>query len=100
MEVRLGNGDASASVGPVVGHGRKRKRQVDEDAESTAGDSEEQQDKAEQARPRAKPAPTTLASLSKDLKEVYNILQRSTAKGRLLAEQVRRAVPMAVPLSH
>ena len=73
---------------------------MDEDAESTVSDPEEQQEKTEQVKPRVKPAPTTLASLSKDLKEVYNILQRSTAKGRLLAEQVRRAVPMLTPLSH
>ncbi|KAH9938452.1 MT-A70-domain-containing protein [Fomitopsis serialis] len=88
MDVRLGSGDAHSGNG-LPGHGRKRKRQVDEDAESTAGDAEEQQEKIEHARATMKPAPTTLASLSKDLKEVYNILQRSTAKGRLLAEQFR-----------
>ncbi|EPT02849.1 hypothetical protein FOMPIDRAFT_1022720 [Fomitopsis schrenkii] len=91
MDVGLGSGDASSGAGHILGHGRKRKRQVDEDAESTAGDLEEQQEKAEQARPRVKPAPTTLASLSRDLKEVYNILQRSTANGRLLAEQFHSA---------
>ncbi|KZT12930.1 MT-A70-domain-containing protein [Laetiporus sulphureus 93-53] len=86
MEVNVGEAASSAALG----HGRKRKRVVDEDADSAAGDAEEEEDeRLEQMRARMKPAPTTLASLSKDMKEVYNILQRSTAKGRLLAEHFR-----------
>jgi len=64
--------------------GRKRKRVIDEDADSAAGSGDE----AEEYEEVKKPA-TALESLSKELKEVYATLQRSTAKGRLLAEQVR-----------
>lgn len=86
MEVHLGDAALASSS---YSHGRKRKRVVDEDADSAAGDAEEEDEQREELRARLKPAPTTLASLSKDMKEVYNILQRSTAKGRLLAEQFR-----------
>ncbi|KAI0939561.1 hypothetical protein AcV5_000939 [Taiwanofungus camphoratus] len=83
MDVQLGTPGGLAL-------GRKRKRVVDEDADSAAGDAEqEEEERFEQMRARMKPAPSTLASLSKDMRAVYNILQRSTAKGRLLAEQFR-----------
>lgn len=63
---------------------RKRKRVVDEDADSAAGDDPDDQgdDGVQQT--------STLDTLNKELKEVYYILQKSTTKGRLLAEQVRR----------
>lgn len=76
MDVRLGAGAQGLDLAP-----RKRKRVVDEDADSAASD-EEDGDSLEAGS-------TTLGSLSKELKEVYAILQKSTAKGRLLAEQVR-----------
>ncbi|KAL4265590.1 MT-A70-like family protein [Pleurotus pulmonarius] len=62
---------------------RKRKRVVDEDADSAAGDDPEDQadDGVQQT--------STLDTLNKELKEVYYILQKSTTKGRLLAEQFR-----------
>jgi mRNA (2'-O-methyladenosine-N6-)-methyltransferase len=64
---------------------RKRKR-VDEDAESdTEGDNEQL---GESARKEALPTVSSLSNLSKEMKEVYAILQKPTAKGRLLAEQV------------
>lgn len=86
MDVQLGTPGGLAL-------GRKRKRVVDEDADSAAGDAEqEEEERFEQMRARMKPAPSTLASLSKDMRAVYNILQRSTAKGRLLAEQVRASL--------
>lgn len=69
-------------------HGRKRKRIVDEDADSAAGDLEEDDEHSRSREGSRKPAPTTLDSLSKDMKEVYALLQRGTARGRLLAEQV------------
>ncbi|CCM03411.1 uncharacterized protein FIBRA_05542 [Fibroporia radiculosa] len=87
IDVQLGD---SQSGGAARMQGRKRKRVVDEDADSAAGDAEEEaEERIERLRSELKPAPTTLASLSKDMKEVYNILQRCTAKGRLLAEQFR-----------
>ena len=72
------------SVNPLAAlTSRKRKRVVDEDADSAAGNEEEQE-----SLEAPFPGSTTLGNLSKELKEVYTILQRSTAKGRLLAEQV------------
>ncbi|KAJ7507511.1 MT-A70-domain-containing protein [Mycena galericulata] len=60
---------------------RKRKRVVDEEADSAAGDDDAEDNSLES------PVPTTLGSLSKELREVYAIMQTGTAKGRLLAEQ-------------
>lgn len=68
---------------------RKRKRApIDEDADSAAGDNpdETSSSNGDHDTPVAN---TPLGSLSKDLREVYAILQKSTAKGRLLAERVR-----------
>jgi mRNA m6A methyltransferase catalytic subunit len=57
---------------------RKRKRVIDEEADSAAGD-EPEEDEQEQ---------TALTRLSKEQRQVYAILQKATAKGKLLAEQV------------
>ena len=75
------------------GYSRKRKRVIDEDADSAAGDenSDEQENSSE--LPPSNGAPSTLRSLSNELKEVYAILQKGTAKGRLLAEQVCYCCP-------
>ena len=73
--------------------GRKRKRVIDEDADSAEeeeyleGDDDESQTLAAGASGTGRGGTTSLQSLSDDLKEVYVILQRSTARGRLLAEQ-------------
>lgn len=75
----LGNG------GLDLCESRKRKRVIDEDADSAAGDEPEisfedhEHDSA---------SITPLGGLNKELREVYAILQKGTAKGRLLAEQV------------
>jgi mRNA (2'-O-methyladenosine-N6-)-methyltransferase len=69
-------GDVSASGS------KKRKRVVDEDADSAVGDEESYLDEEEDN------SHSSLANLSKEMREVYTILQKSTAKGRLLAEQV------------
>ncbi|KAF9057292.1 MT-A70-domain-containing protein [Panaeolus papilionaceus] len=61
---------------------KKRKRVVDEDADSAAGDQEEFEEEESNSG-----APATLSSLSQEMREVYTILQKSTAKGRLLAER-------------
>ncbi|KAH9921280.1 MT-A70-domain-containing protein [Amylocystis lapponica] len=89
MEVHLGDAYKGAPSPSLFPQGRKRKRVVDEEADSAASDADEEDERVEQARAELQPSPSTLASLSKDMKEVYNILQRSTAKGRLLAEQFR-----------
>ncbi|KAJ8592124.1 MT-A70-domain-containing protein [Rhizopogon salebrosus TDB-379] len=68
---------------------RKRKRApIDEDADSAAGDNpdETSSSNGDNDSPGVN---TPLGSLSKDLREVYAILQKSTAKGRLLAERFR-----------
>lgn len=67
---------------------KKRKRVVDEDADSAAGDQEEFEEEESNSG-----APATLSSLSQEMREVYTILQKSTAKGRLLAERVRPCTP-------
>jgi mRNA (2'-O-methyladenosine-N6-)-methyltransferase len=60
---------------------RKRKRVVDEEADSAAGDDDVEDISFESVS-------TTLGSLSKEVREAYAIMQKGTAKGRLLAEQV------------
>jgi len=65
---------------------RKRKRVVDEEADSAAGDDDAEDPSFEDFT--ASRASSTLGRLGKELREVYAILQKSTAKGRLLAEQV------------
>ncbi|KAF5387863.1 hypothetical protein D9615_000162 [Tricholomella constricta] len=68
-----------------AGTSRKRKRVIDEDADSAAGDEEtEGSDEEIPSHPTS-----TLGSLGKDMREAYAILQKSTARGRLLAEQFR-----------
>ena len=64
---------------------RKRKRVIDEDADSAAGDDEAEDSSGDV--PGSQRA-STLGSLSKELRDVYSLLQKGTAKGRLLAEQV------------
>lgn len=83
-DVRLGSISNTEPPTPtrVIG---KRKRVRDEDADSAAGSGDEAEDAYDE---EAQKPCTTLANLSKELKEVYAFLQRSTAKGRLLAEQV------------
>jgi len=86
-DVHLGSSSNAETTARVIG---KRKRVKDEDADSAAGSGDEAEDAYEEET--HKPC-TTLATLSKELKEVYAFLQRSTAKGRLLAEQVCARVP-------
>jgi mRNA (2'-O-methyladenosine-N6-)-methyltransferase len=69
---------------------RKRKRPVDEDADSAAG-AEEDADISAEHEDETRPLPP-LSRLSDEMKEVYALLQKSTAKGRLLAERVRLSV--------
>lgn len=82
-EVVLQNGlmGSFSSVGDTIGS-KKRKRVVDEDADSAVGDEESYSDEEEDN------SRSSFANLSKEMREVYTILQKSTAKGRLLAEQV------------
>jgi mRNA (2'-O-methyladenosine-N6-)-methyltransferase len=64
---------------------RKRKRVVDEDADSAAGNDD---DEEEEDIGLGGSQSSTLGNLTNQLREVYAILKKSTAKGRLLAEQV------------
>lgn len=93
-DVRLGSSSITEPQTPtrVIG---KRKRVRDEDADSAAGSGDEAEDAYEE---EAQKPCTTLANLSKELKEVYAFLQRSTAKGRLLAEQFRSIKPSFEPV--
>ncbi|RXW25146.1 hypothetical protein EST38_g663 [Candolleomyces aberdarensis] len=100
-----GNIGESSSFGGALG---KRKRIIDEDADSAAGNEDDDDDiykedigsSAENSQTvgvgvefeqntegASGRAISNLGSLSKELREVYSLLQRGTAKGRLLAEQ-------------
>jgi mRNA (2'-O-methyladenosine-N6-)-methyltransferase len=83
-DIRLGN-CSSGMFATTEGNSRKRKRIVDEDADSAAGDGDAEESILGDSASRSS---STLGGLSKELREVYTILQKSTAKGRLLAEQV------------
>jgi mRNA (2'-O-methyladenosine-N6-)-methyltransferase len=67
---------------------KKRKRVVDEDADSAAGDDNtEDLDYFNELQPSGALSMMP-RGLNDELKEVYAILRKGTAKGRLLAEQV------------
>ena len=87
LDVQLGQtskGQAAASSAFV--HGKKRKRVVDEDADSASG-AQQEEDPGEELECK-KVIRSTLDSLSPEMREVYSLLQRGTAKGKLIAEQV------------
>lgn len=87
-DVHLGN----ASVDTL--NPRKRKRlPVDEEADSAAGDDPDEHSSRSISH-SPPPSATPLANLGKELREVYSILQRATAKGRLLAERVCGRIPV------
>ncbi len=91
MDVQLGISSAGqVERSPTAGR-RKRKRVVDEDDDSAAGGVDEEEilspDK-DKDKVEWKPSPSTLESLNKTMKEVYELLRRGSARGRLLAEQV------------
>jgi mRNA (2'-O-methyladenosine-N6-)-methyltransferase len=67
---------------------KKRKRPVDEEAESREGSEHGQSSLEEEEIRPPKPTASSLSNLSEEMKEIYEILQKPTAKGRLLAEQV------------
>ena len=86
LDVQLGQtSKCQAVTGGASAHGKKRKRVVDEDADSAAGVPEEEPSEDVGCK---KAMPSALDSLSKDMREVYSLMQRGTTKGRLLAEQV------------
>ncbi|KAL4081956.1 MT-A70-domain-containing protein [Scleroderma yunnanense] len=90
MDIQLGNTRNDA-------YPRKRKRPVDEEADSAAGDENDERSSRSKSR-SPPPSRTPLGSLSKELKVVYALLQRSTAKGRLLAERFRSLHPTFNPI--
>ena len=63
---------------------KKRKRVVDEDADSAAGDDPTEEPDLVTSSLAAVP----LGAFSHQVKEIYALLQKGTARGRLLAEQV------------
>ncbi len=67
--------------------GTKRKRIVDEEADSAAGSSNEEEEEVNAAGASSW-TKSALGGLNKDMRAVYALLQKSTAKGKLLAEQV------------
>ncbi|KAI0721817.1 MT-A70-domain-containing protein [Cerioporus squamosus] len=93
MEVKLGamaSGSGQGERPQTSPTKRKRKRVVDEDDDSAAGGADEEEATLDLKEKEAwKPAPSTLESLNKTMKEVYALMQLPSAKGRLLAEQFR-----------
>ncbi|KAG2740449.1 MT-A70-domain-containing protein [Suillus brevipes Sb2] len=84
-DVHLGSPHVLEAINP-----RKRKRApIDEDADSAAGNTPDEISSSNGENDSSISMNTPLGNLSKDLKEVYAILQKSTAKGRLLAERFR-----------
>ncbi|KAG5654496.1 hypothetical protein H0H81_001995 [Sphagnurus paluster] len=90
---RLTSDGALSSGDPTTT--RKRKRVIDEDADSAAGDQETEDSYEELPGLNVT---STLASLSKEMREAYAILQASTARGRLLAEQFQSAEEKFEPI--
>jgi mRNA (2'-O-methyladenosine-N6-)-methyltransferase len=86
LDIQLESGQGFTALPSLLtgDQSRKRKRVIDEDADSAAGDDTEDTSSFGDTSL----ASTTLGGLSKELREVYSILQKGTAKGRLLAEQV------------
>ncbi|KAF8845752.1 MT-A70-domain-containing protein [Paxillus ammoniavirescens] len=83
MDIHLVNANAERA------HPRKRKRApVDEEADSATGGGLDGHSSRSISR-SPPPSTTPLECLSKDLREVYAILQKGTARGRLLAERFR-----------
>lgn len=86
-EVLLDPSGQARLGGPSTQAGsRKRKRVVDEDADSAAGNDNDEEEEEDIGVGGSQSS--TLANLTNQLREVYAILQKSTARGRLLAEQV------------
>lgn len=63
---------------------RKRKRKIDEDADS----AEENEEPLKSPLVKTPPSASSLSKLSKNMQEIYALLQQGTARQRLLAEQV------------
>ena len=99
MDVKLGVPSTvdRPQTTPVL---RKRKRIVDEDDDSAVGRAQEAEDSTPEKAELWKPAASTLESLNKTVKEVYSIMQQSTAKGKLLAEQVCHFACFLYMLAH
>lgn len=93
----LNTGHLSAgSSDPSGTNSRKRKRIIDEDADSAAGDDDNSLEEDEALGASL----STLATLSTEMREIYTIMQARTAKGRLLAEQVSLPCPLHTCLSN
>lgn len=83
MEVILPSGASSASG--LNFNPRKRKRVIDEEADSAAGSEPEEEEAIQEIGVHRQ---SGLAGFSKQQREVYSLMQKGTAKGKLLAEQV------------
>lgn len=75
----------TCQTGPTdSSNSRKRKRVIDEEADSAVGEDNADDTSIEDS-PKAW---STLANLGKEQRNIYAMIQKSTAKGKLLAEQV------------
>ncbi|KAI9574882.1 MT-A70-domain-containing protein [Boletus coccyginus] len=81
IDIHLGN-----AMADVVNFRKRKRPPVDEEADSAAGDDPDERSSRSITR-SPPPSATPLANLGKELREVYAILQRATAKGRLMAER-------------
>lgn len=88
IDIHLGN-----AMADVVNFRKRKRPPVDEEADSAAGDDPDERSSRSITR-SPPPSATPLANLGKELREVYAILQRATAKGRLMAERVCGRIPV------
>jgi len=76
-------------LGPrEISTGTKRKRVVDEEADSAAGSGGEDENETNSVGGSGW-TKSALGGLNKEMRDVYALLQKGTAKGKLLAEQVK-----------
>ncbi|KAJ7591267.1 MT-A70-domain-containing protein [Mycena floridula] len=85
---------SASTLGQSFLNSRKRKRIVDEEADSAAGSAADDETSDEYACPTW----LTLANIPQELRETYAMVKKSTAKGRLLAEQFRSDIESFEPI--
>ncbi|KAJ3556681.1 hypothetical protein NP233_g11923 [Leucocoprinus birnbaumii] len=85
-------------LGPrKINTGTKRKRVIDEEADSAAGSGGEDEDETNTSGGSGW-ARSALGGLNKEMRDVYALLQKGTAKGKLLAEQFRSPTDAFEPI--
>ncbi|KAF9078675.1 MT-A70-domain-containing protein [Rhodocollybia butyracea] len=104
MDVVLANGLSTTASGLDFNprNPKKRKRIIDEEADSAAGSEPEEEDEKDEKTIQeiGRFKQSGLAGFSKQQREVYKLVQSGTAKGKLLAEEFTSDVPFEPICSH